>query len=100
MKYLVIFFSIVAILTISCKHQSNQNPGKKSDHWESLTIVSDDYQVIMISNNDDTSIVKSYDSGSILQGRHKTKVDSVKAYFTIAEKDTLFRLSKDIISNV
>jgi hypothetical protein len=100
MKYFSILFSIAAILAIGCRNQSTKNRDKKPDHWQSLVIVSDDYQIITISNNDDTSMVKSYDGGSIFQPHHKTKVDSIKAYFTMAEKDTLFRLSKDIITNV
>lgn len=99
MKYFTMFFSISTILMVGCKHQSDENQDKKSDHWQTLVITSDDYQVITITNNDDTSTVKSYDGGSIFQGRHKTKIDSLRTYFTRAEKDTLFRLSKDIISN-
>lgn len=44
-------------------------------------------------------MVKSYGGGSIFTGFHKVKIDSLKAYFTMVEKDSIYHLAKSIISD-
>ncbi|BAU53929.1 hypothetical protein [Mucilaginibacter gotjawali] len=66
--------------------------------WSVLTIRLENYEEITINNIDDTSKVKFYDKGTFLGGYHKLRVDSVKSYFTMAEKDTLYQLVEEIIA--
>lgn len=90
-----LIFVLMLVIITSCKQHINQATPAV---WSTLTIVSEENEIITIENNEDTSMVKSYDGGSIFTGRHKVIVDSLKAYFTTAEKDTLYSLMKDIIT--
>jgi len=93
---LLVFFAML-LVTSSCKQKALSDTSNRS--WTSLTIDEKDHRtVITINNQDDTSDVKLNDFGSFFTGYHKTKVDSLKAYFTRAEKDTIFSLVEDIIS--
>ena len=86
---------LVTVLLSDCKSPV----GKRQSSWEKITIVSDEDEVITINNYDDTSIVKKYNAGSILVGFHKVKIDSLKTYFTMAEKDSIYHLAQSIISD-
>jgi hypothetical protein len=92
----IVLFALFLLVGIGCKQVVKQTP---INPWSRLTITSEDYQVITINNTEDTSIIKSYDGGGFFTGYHKVKVDSLRQYFTMAEKDSLYQLSKDIISN-
>ncbi|MCR8556050.1 hypothetical protein KXD93_00265 [Mucilaginibacter sp. BJC16-A38] len=95
MKYLFPLAICLFIVNSGCDSGRKQ----KSRDWNSLTVISEDHTVITINNFDDTSLVKFYDNGGFFTGRHKLKIDSSKAYFTMKEKDSLFNLASDIISN-
>jgi len=93
---LLVFFTIL-LVSSSCKQKAVSDTHNRS--WTSLTIDEEDHRtVITINNQDDTSDVKLNDFGSFFIVYHKTKIDSLKAYFTRAEKDTIFNLVEDIIS--
>ena len=86
---------LIAIFLADCK-----SPVRTSQSsWEKITIVSDEDEVITINNYDDTSTVKNYEAGSIFTGFHKVKIDSLKTYFTMAEKDSIYHLAQSIISS-
>lgn len=89
------------LMTIGCQlHNTYEDFPVSPGPWDSLTIRSEENTVISINNDDDTSTVKVYHAGTIFSPPPpgKIKVDTLKVYFTKAEKDTLFSLSKTIIS--
>jgi hypothetical protein len=96
MKYFSLFILVTFFIIGGCNHPANQSV---SNSWSTLIITSEHREVIRINNDDDTTIVKYNDFGSFFTGYHKVKVDSLKTYFTRAEKDSLFRLSQEIIAN-
>jgi hypothetical protein len=87
------------MLTVGVSCDSNQKKAQEAPTWKVLTIISENHEVITINNQDDTSTIRHYDNGSIFQGWHKTKVDSLKSYFTKAEKDSLYNIVESIIAN-
>ena len=94
---ILLTFIAVLLISLSCK-QKAANTNVNHD-WTSLTINEEDHRIVItINNQDDTSDIKLNDFGSFFTGYHKTKVDSLKTYFTPAEKDTIFNLVEDIIS--
>jgi hypothetical protein len=98
MKFATFFtFTVVLLISLSCKQKTIDSNVNRD--WTSLTIDEEDHRtVITINNQNDTSDVRLNDYGSIFTGSHKAKVDSLKTYFTHAEKDTIFNLLEDIIS--
>ena len=99
MKYAFFLILCWLIINLGCDFRKEKKIiGAKSD-WSTLTVVSEETTVITINNYEDTSIIKFYDRGGFFTGWHKLKIDSMKARFTTAEKDSLFRLAKDIILN-
>ncbi|OIQ66917.1 hypothetical protein GALL_515110 [mine drainage metagenome] len=67
--------------------------------WSTLTIESEESTEVRINNDDDTSTVVVYHVGSFFSPKpKKIKIDSIKIYFTPAEKDTIANLSKELIS--
>jgi hypothetical protein len=98
MKYTPFFILTLLFLSVGCKQQANQ---ADTVPWNTLTIISEGSTEIIINNYDDTSMIKIYPIVTIFMPRpkKKLKVDTVKAYFTLAEKDTLFKLAKDLIFN-
>jgi hypothetical protein len=87
------------MIITSCDYSNRQNNSLTAYTWNTLTIVSEKNEVITINNYNDTSTIKYYDKGSFFTGWHKVKIDSMKTYFSMAEKDTLYKLAKDIIAN-
>jgi len=99
MKSLIVL-TIIALLLVylSCKQKTNIVTEPNHD-WTTIIINEEDDRIITyINNQDDTSLIKFNDFGSFFTGYHKTKTDSVKSYFTMAEKDTIFNLARGIIS--
>jgi hypothetical protein len=97
MKYISFFYFTIFVSSIGCKQ-----PDKKIDSnpWRKLILISEEDTRITINNDNDTSIINVFHSGSFfspLPKNAKVKVDTLKAYFTMAEKDTLFSLAKDLI---
>ena len=101
MKYtFVLVMLYIGMAIVGCKTHSGSTMVNKIDtSWTMLTIKSEDETVIAINNNSDTTMVKYYDNGGFFTTHHKTKIDSLKTYFTKAEKDSVFYLADDIISN-
>jgi hypothetical protein len=102
MKYiLLLFFACLILVNNSCNFKEKEDIKQISDDsWSTLTIVSEHRTVITFVNNNDTSIVKIHHIGSIFTPRpKKIIIDTIKAYFTKAEKDTLFNLAKEIVSH-
>jgi hypothetical protein len=95
MKYTFFFVFIIIMMSVGCKQMVSQAP---QNPWSTLIIISKDNEVITIANTDDTSTVKYYDGGGFFTGYHKVKVDSLKPYFTMAEKDSIYKLARDIIA--
>lgn len=94
---LLLIFIVLLLSNANCKQKATNTSINRD--WTSLTIDEEDHRtVITINNQDDTSDVKLNDFGSFFTGYHKTKVDSLKTYFTPLEKDTLFNLVEGIIS--
>jgi|GEM_PF-2285608 len=93
----IIFFALFLLALIGCKQvvdKVSENP------WSVLRIISEEDTQITINNDDDTSMVNVYHRGSFfapLPKNKKIKIDTFKAYFTKAEKDTIFSLVKDLI---
>ena len=100
MKYLItlILLLIMAFVT-ACNFNKKQIDGPGTDQsWQALTITDDHRIVITIKNDNDSSTVKIYHTGSIFTPRpSKIIVDTLKVWFTKSEKDTLAYLTKDII---
>jgi len=94
MRDITILLAIVLFFG-SCRSTAK----KPSVSWNTITMVLDENEVIAITNGDDTSMVKTYNSGSIFMGWHKVKIDSMKVHFTESEKDTIFILTERIIEN-
>jgi len=96
MKYNTPLALSLVLIVIGCKpHVEHAAPSM----WSTLTIVSDENEVITIDNYDDTSTVKYYHTGTIFTPKPlKIKVDTLKTYFTMPEKDTLYNLVENIIS--
>jgi len=94
MRYINVIIAALMIFG-SCKSP----PKKLPPSWSTITIVSDNYEVITINNYEDTSSVKSYDGGLIFTGHHKVKVDSLRTYFTMTEKDSIYKLAEYLIAN-
>jgi hypothetical protein len=92
MKYciaLILLYLIAA--NTGCKTHSDSSAARRVDtNWTTLVIKSEDETVITLNNDSDTTMVKNYNRGSIFVGFHKAKIDSLKAYFTKVEKDSLF----------
>ncbi|MDR3696506.1 hypothetical protein [Mucilaginibacter sp.] len=102
MKYscFLVFICLLAINN-GCIHHEHKDVELAS--WSTLTIESEESTEVNINNYDDTSTVIVYHVGSFFSPRpkksQKIKIDTTKIYFTPAQKDTIFNLSKDIISN-
>jgi len=96
MKYTIFLFSLMISISVGCKQPAAPVVTYK---WSELTITSENRTVITIDNADDSSSVKYHNFGSFFMGYHNDKIDSAKAYFTMSEKDSLFHLAKEIISN-
>ena len=95
--YEVVFTFDFCCFSYKCRLQTTGNP-LEINPWSVLTIRLENYEEITINNIDDTSIVKFYDKGTFFGGYHKLRIDSVKSYFTMAEKDTLYQLVEEIIA--
>jgi len=99
------FLVLVCLAAIigGCNQQENKDKGKDKASWSTLSIESEESIEVKINNNDDTSIVIVYHSGSFFSPRpqkpQKIKIDTTKIYFTPAEKDSIANLSKELISN-
>ena len=77
----------------------NPKPNPSLQHpWTSMTITLDDHEVISINNQNDSSLVKWYNNGGFFTGWHKLKMDSLKVFFNNDERDTIFKLTKHLIS--
>lgn len=101
MKYFpILFFAGVMLIAIGCNLKDKADPTKMSDDsWSTLTIVSEHRVVIKIVNDSDTTIIETHNRGSIFTAKpKKVMTDTVKAYFTKTEKDTIFNLAKEIVS--
>jgi hypothetical protein len=95
-----ISYLIIGLLFIGLGCKQKVNKINVNPDWTSLTIDEEDHStVITINKQGDTSDVKFNDYGSIFTGVHKAKIDSLKTYFTKAEKDTIYSLVEDIIAN-
>ena len=102
MKYLPIsFFWGVILIAIGCNLKDKGNTAKMfDDSWSTLTIVSEHSVVIKIVNDSDTTIIETHNRGSIFTAKpKKVIIDTAKAYFTKAEKDTIFNLAREIVSH-
>jgi len=93
------FYILMIFAFLSCN-----KPEKKdtSVDWQKLVLISEHDTYVRIENNTDTSIVNVYHAGSFfnpLPKGAKVKVDTLKVYFTKTEKDTIFSLAKDLITN-
>src|SRR6185437_616879 len=98
MKYTILLFLSVLMVNIGCKQKTHSLTPLA---WSTITIVSEYSTVITINNENDTSMVDIAHTGSFfspLPKNTKVKVDTIKAYFTVAEKDTLFSLVKQLIT--
>jgi len=96
MRPLNLVVLLAIFLSVACK----QPVDKSTPAWDYLTIVSERSTKITIGNDRDSSIVKIYHNGSFfspLPKGEKVKVDTVKVFFTKAEKDTVFSLVNDLI---
>jgi hypothetical protein len=92
---LVLFLSV----SVGCKQVVDQ---RVVNPWSVLRIISEEDTQITINNNEDTSMVNVYHRGSFfapLPKNTKVKIDTFKAYFTKAEKDTIFSLVEDLIQH-
>jgi hypothetical protein len=100
MRSLFALLILVAMMITECdSNKSKLTSQSLNANWDSLKIVSEDNTVIIINNLNDSTFVKSYSSGSIFVDKPvKVKVDTLKTYFTMSEKDTLFNIIKDIVS--
>lgn len=88
------------MINLGCDSHTKNKESQVVSDWSTLTIISDEYMVIRIENDDDSSIVRYYNAGSIFTGRpKKIKMDTLKTCFTTAEKDSIFILVKEMISN-
>jgi len=97
MKDLKFFALVIFILTMGCKQQV-----KRVDawSWSKLDIISEEDTQITINNDDDTSVIRVFHRGSFfspLPKNKKIKVDTIKVFFTRAEKGTIFSLVNDLI---
>jgi hypothetical protein len=100
MKFiLILILSGFLMINLSCNSKSNVNTEQVNHDWTTMVVVLENHTVIKINNLRDTSTAKYYDNGGFFTGFHKTKVDSIKCYFTTNEKDSLFTLASEIISN-
>jgi hypothetical protein len=95
MKYAIFFVLGIILMSTGCKQMVNQTP---QNPWSTLTITFENNEVITIDNTNDTSTVKYYDGGGFFTGYHKVKVNFLKPYFTMAEKDSIYKLARDIIA--
>ncbi|MES2107131.1 MAG: hypothetical protein V4577_00190 [Bacteroidota bacterium] len=99
MKIIVFAGLLIMVTGLSCK------PAVKRDVsglWERLLIISEHDVQIHISNDNDTSVVNVYHSGSFFQPlpkNAKVKIDTLKVFFSKVEKDTIFSLVQDLITN-
>ncbi|MEZ2338643.1 hypothetical protein AB6735_23545 [Mucilaginibacter sp. RCC_168] len=100
MKLLIILIFISTFIT-ACNFKKNDISKSEADQpWNELTIIDDHRIVTTINNDNDSSIVRIYHTGSIFTPRPKKLViDTLKAWFTKSEKDTLAYLTKEIILN-
>lgn len=88
--------SLCAGILLSCKH-TVKNP--LPTNWRKVTILSEGSTEIVLNNDTDSTEVKYYDFRTIFTPHRKLKNDSLTTYFTKKEKDSIFRLSQQIISN-
>jgi hypothetical protein len=100
-KIILLVFLYIFVINTGCNfHNEKNNPA--TPNWNTLTIESEERTVITINNDDDTSAVIVYHAGSFfspLPKSSKIKIDTIKAYFSLAEKDTIFNIAKEIMSN-
>jgi len=102
MKYLpILLLAGIVLVNIGCNLKDKDDNGKPfDDSWSTLTIASEHRVVIKIVNDSDTTIIETYNIGSVFTARpKKVVIDTVKAYFNKAEKDTIFRLAKEIVAH-
>jgi hypothetical protein len=93
----VMFLLLIVLFGCHSNIKKDTSPIIDTD-WATLSITSEDQVQIIINKDEDTSLVINRDVGSFFTGFHKAKIDTLKTCFTIAEKDSLFHLSDEIIS--
>jgi len=99
MKIIVFVALLIMVTVLSCKPAVKRG---SSTLWDRLLIISEHDVQIHISNDNGTSMVNVYHSGSFFQPlpkNAKVKIDTLKVFFTEAEKDTIFSLVQDLITN-
>jgi len=101
MKYVaLIVFYISLLMNIGCNSNNTTHTQIQSLTWSTVTVLSEENTCIKIDNYDDSSTVEYHYHGTIFIPKpKKTKIDTLRIYFTMAEKDSLFNIIKDIISN-
>ena len=91
--------SCLMLIGTGCNSPAQKTKPLFDSEWQSLTIVSENSTVIKI-DHDNPSIVEVYSSSShFSRDTGKVKTDTITANFTMAEKDSLVSLAKDIIAN-
>ena len=95
---LLLFLVLLLLMGMGCLSKKDRDVNKMGDDWNALTIVSENSTVITINNYNDTTLVKMISGGGFFMPKpEKIKIDSLKVYFTKAEKDSVFYLVKNII---
>lgn len=97
MKYLIFWGLLIIVFNSGCVQSIE---GTASGSWSSMMIVSESNTQINIYNDEDSSVVNVYHSGSFfapLPKGEKVKIDTIKIFFTKAERDTIFSLVNDLI---
>jgi len=90
---------LLLMVLFGCHSNTKKNTSRIIDtNWSTLSITSENEIQIIINKNEDTSLVIDRNVGSFFTGFHKAKIDTLKTCFTITEKDSLFRLSDEIIT--
>ncbi len=99
MKYFIFLGVSMLVLSMGCKQHIEE---EASQSWSNLTIFSERDTRITMGNDADSSVVTVYHRGSFfapLPKGEKMKVDTIKAFFTRAEKDTIFSLVHNLITH-
>ena len=101
MKYIISFILIAAFFETGChdKQEATQDDIKP---WTTITIVSEEDTRISINSYSDTAVVNIFHAGSFfapLPKNKKIKIDTLRVTYNLAERDAIFKLAKEIISN-
>jgi hypothetical protein len=94
----LVIFSLVVFSLICCQTKTKKHENKIED-WGYLRITLDHHRSINFINHDpsDSTIVKTYSSGSFFAPVKNVKIKTEQFAFTQSEKDSIYSLVKEMV---